>query len=120
MDNDDLEKTFYKEMRQHAERHLRTPAMQPFHYDIRLYYMSIYQVFSRLDSDTQRLINLLLRRRSEYGALDGQFQYWDLVVLQRPPYSGAAGRLSRRRCWRWRRQYSVSDFRLILRQLQNE
>lgn len=140
LDDDQLERLFYAQVRSHVEKHLRTIKWNEWRpYDMSLYHMSIYEAFRRLDRDTQQLVNLLLRRRlddesssrgGEEGG-EGEFRYWDLVVFQEDvPRGGGRGAVNNntpadlhpscRRRWTcpWRRRECfMSEFRLVLRRV---
>lgn len=90
--------------------------------DLSQYHMSVYRKFRRLDGDVQQLINLLLRRQLLESDGQDDFQQWDLVSLREVPGGGATVSLREPRrpgwpWWRWGKECSMSEFRLILRNM---
>lgn len=115
--NEELEDVYRIALDQHAQRPSRFHAenQQSVSYN-----NCLYNAFRQLDGDVQRLINLLLRRRAEEGGCDRDFHYWDLVLLHEIPGGQVNTGLRRARRW-WRRpECSVTEFRLVLRQIAAE
>lgn len=119
LEDGDLEQMFFRQVRHHADSRQGALKTNPDAYDLSRYHMSIYHQFRQLDCDIQQLINLLLRRGFRDDEL-AQAHQWDLVSLREVPGGMATSTLclsqrSRWPEWRWGKDHSMSEFRLILR-----
>lgn len=116
----ELEQIFFRKVRDHADSRWRGPKTIIDAYDLKMYHMSIYRKFRRLDCDVQQLINLLLRGRLLEGNGQDGVQQWELVSLREVPGGGATSSIREPRrpgrpWWGWGKECSMSEYRVILR-----